>query len=278
MSIFSENKFDLDNPQVVAAIDDLPLWSAPFGMKLLDTVELKKNITVLDIGSGMGFPLIELSQRLGETCKLYGIDPWNAAAERTRDKINIWKINNVEVIEAKAENLTFGDNHFDLIISNNGINNVENETQVISELSRVAKPNAQLVLTVNLPDSMIEFYNIFENVLNKNDKSDKIKSIKKHIYSKRKPIDFTVKLIENSGFKIKNIYKDSFDLRFVDGSALFNHYFIRIAFLKSWIEIIDPPDVTKIFQSLEMELNKLANKNGEIKLTIPWVCFDCRKI
>ena len=41
--------------------DDLPLWSAPFGLTLLDTVRMKKHINVLDLGSGSGFPMLELA-------------------------------------------------------------------------------------------------------------------------------------------------------------------------------------------------------------------------
>ena len=48
-----------------AFIDDLPLWSAPFGLKLLETLKFKKNINVLDIGCGEGFPLIEIAARFG---------------------------------------------------------------------------------------------------------------------------------------------------------------------------------------------------------------------
>jgi len=55
--------------------DDLPLWSAPFGLTLLDTVRMKSHINVLDIGSGSGFPMLELAERMGKTCMLYGLDP-----------------------------------------------------------------------------------------------------------------------------------------------------------------------------------------------------------
>ncbi|MBU1344941.1 MAG: hypothetical protein KKE44_14360 [Proteobacteria bacterium] len=56
-------------------MDDLPLWSAPFGLTLLDTLKFKKNINVLDIGCGEGFPLIEIAARFGETSRFFGLDP-----------------------------------------------------------------------------------------------------------------------------------------------------------------------------------------------------------
>ena len=67
----------INNPEVVSALDELSLWSAPFGLKLLDSVLYKKNMNVLDIGFGTGFPLTELAMRLGKTSRIYGVDPWN---------------------------------------------------------------------------------------------------------------------------------------------------------------------------------------------------------
>ncbi|MFC2088948.1 class I SAM-dependent methyltransferase, partial [Calditrichota bacterium] len=254
------------------------LWSAPFGLKLLDVVKLCKNIKVLDIGSGNGFPIIELSQRLGDTCQLFGVDPWKEAVERIELKIKSWNIKNVEIIVGKAETLPFEDNYFDLVVSNNGTNNVENDNKVMSEISRVVKKDGQMVITMNLPESMLEFYNVYESVLNRKNKLNEIEKLKQHIFEKRKPIDYTKHLIENVGFRIKNIYKDSFDLRFTDGTTMLNHFLIKVGFLESWLKIVDTIDVEAVFSDIEDKLNKIAEKNGEIKLTIPWICIDSEKI
>ena len=64
-----------DNKTTVNTFDEMPLWSASFGLLLLKHVTLKPNLTVLDIGSGAGFPLLELAERLGPSAKLCGIDP-----------------------------------------------------------------------------------------------------------------------------------------------------------------------------------------------------------
>ncbi len=155
MNDYLKHSFNADDPDLVSVIDELPLWSAPFGLKLLDTIELKANINALDIGCGLGFPLIEVAQRLGASSKIYGIDPWTAAIDRINLKIKTYDIKNVEVIEGVAEELPFENNFFDLIISNNGINNVEDIKLSLDECYRVSKSNAQLTITMNLEDSMI---------------------------------------------------------------------------------------------------------------------------
>jgi protein-L-isoaspartate O-methyltransferase len=54
---YLHHTFSIADKELIAVIDELPLWSAPFGMKLLETINLKKGITVLDVGCGLGFPL-----------------------------------------------------------------------------------------------------------------------------------------------------------------------------------------------------------------------------
>lgn len=50
-----------DSETFVNTFDEAPLWSASFGQLLLKHLNLKPNITVVDIGSGAGFPLLELA-------------------------------------------------------------------------------------------------------------------------------------------------------------------------------------------------------------------------
>ena len=63
MSKFIKTNYDLNDKEIISAIDELSLWAAPFGLKLLETIKLKKNITALDIGFGLGFPLLEVGDR-----------------------------------------------------------------------------------------------------------------------------------------------------------------------------------------------------------------------
>lgn len=277
MNDYLKHTFSADDPDLVSVIDELPLWSAPFGLKLLDTIKLKPNINALDIGCGLGFPLIEVAQRLGASSKVYGIDPWKAAIDRINLKIKTYDIKNVEVIEGGAEILPFENNFFDLIVSNNGINNVEDIKLSLAECCRVSKPNAQLTITMNLEDSMIEFYDVFESTLIKNGLKDEVKKMKEQIYSKRKPLTEIKTLLSNSGFEIKSVNEDNFILRFLDGPTMFNHYLIKYWFLDGWKNILQPNHLGNIFEQLEQKLNETAKEKGEIRLTIPYVTIDCRR-
>ncbi|MGB6033711.1 MAG: methyltransferase domain-containing protein [Bacteroidota bacterium] len=277
MDHYLSTRFNLDDPDLISAIDDLPLWSAPFGLKLLEVVELRQNMRVLDVGSGTGFPLLELSQRLGSTSRVFGIDPWTTALDRVRMKIRLWGAKNVQLVEGVAEAMPFEDGYFDLVVSNNGINNVEDDRKTLSEISRVSRPGAQLVVTVNLPDTMVEFYDIYRAVLHEAGKSAERERLEEHIWKKRKPLAHTRGIIEEAGFAVKETHRDQFALRYTDGRAMLENHIVKLAFLDSWKEILDEGDRDPVFRRLEDELNHLARRVGEVRLTIPWVCLDCRK-
>ncbi len=277
MKDYLNHTFNSDDPELISVIDELPLWSAPFGLKLLDTIEFKPNIKVLDIGCGLGFPLIEISQRLGKSCKIFGIDPWKTAMDRINLKIKTYNIKNASAIEGVAENLPFENKFFDLIVSNNGLNNVEDLQKSLSECYRVSKKGAQLTFTLNLEDTMNEFYNVFKEILLNNKLQDEITKVKGQIYSKRKPLEEIKTLVNNSGFSIKSIIKDNFILRFLDAPTMFNHYLIKYWFLDGWKSILKPEDLENIFNQLEQKLNATAKEKGEIGLTIPFVTIDCRR-
>ena len=268
---------DIHALDFVSCIDELPLWSAPFGLSLLDTIEMKAGLKVLDIGCGCGFPLIELAQRLGSSCSLTGIDPWETALGRVRLKILQYGISNVEVLNCQAETMPFEDGYFTLIVSNNGLNNVENPEQAIRECSRVATPGAQLVLTQNLEGSMIEFYSIFEKVLSGKKMHAEIAALKNHIYKKRRPVQEVVAMLEKNQFTVGKWIEKSFYLRFLNAEAMLNHSFIRFWFADSWGKIIHRDRQDAIFTQVEKELNQLAMAKGEIRLTIPYIVMECRR-
>jgi ubiquinone/menaquinone biosynthesis C-methylase UbiE len=71
----THEEIDWSAPEVAAHYDELPLWSAPFGLLLLKHLPLRPHLTVLDVGCDTGFPLLELAQRLGATCRVHGVDP-----------------------------------------------------------------------------------------------------------------------------------------------------------------------------------------------------------
>ena len=267
--------FNLD--KYINFSDEISLWSAPFGIKLLETIDYRENISALDIGSGSGFPLIELAMRLGEGSIIYGIDPWKAAIKRTREKISYYRISNIRLIEGVAESIPLEDDSIDLIVSNNGINNVDNIDQVLNECSRIMKKEGQFVLTMNLTKTMIEFYSQLEQVLNEMNLRKEIELMHHHINEKRRSLEEVTSLLRKYGFDLRKLVQDQFFYKFTNGTAMLNHQFIRLAFLKSWKTFLPDNKLEGIFDEIETRMNEASRKAEGVTLTIPFAVIDAIK-
>jgi ubiquinone/menaquinone biosynthesis C-methylase UbiE len=275
MKNYLSGKPDLSSYAEVA--DECCIWSAPFGLKLLNYIRYKAGITAVDIGPGTGFPLIEVAMRLGESSTVYGIDPWMEAAERARKKIEFYQLSNIRLINGYAESIPLEDSTVDLVMSNNGINNVKDIDKVISECSRITKPGGQFVQTFNLDKTMVEFYLVFESVLNDLGMEKEIRLMYQHIWEKRRPLDELISMVSSHGFIIKDIEQDQFDYRFSNGTAMLNHFFMKLAFLPSWKAILPSNRAEEIFDRIEKKLNEQAKALGEFKLSIPFVLINALK-
>jgi len=257
--------------------DELPFWSAPFGMVLLDTVRIRSHMMVLDIGSGYGFPMLELAERLDSGSGVTGIDPSEESILVVKKKITARGITNAKIISGVAEAIPFGNDHFDLIVSNNGLNNVRDLPVAMKESFRVLKPRGQMVFSVNLPHTFIEFYDVFEGLLTELAMDAERGKVKEHIFQKRKSVEFFRDLILETGFNIVSFQPEGFKYRFADGTSFFNHFLIRNFFRPAWEEILPGGKVETIFAELDQRLNNIARRNGTIEMSVPFIIFDLFK-
>lgn len=259
-------------------VDELPLWSAPFGLKLLDYVNYRPCITALDIGCGTGFPLVELAMRLGHASKVYGIDPNARVLELAAEKAQLLGIANIRFIHGVAEELPLGDGTIDLIVSNNGINNVTDINKVLGECARVLKRGGQFMLSMNTDKTFIEFYTQLEIVLDELNLPHVIRQMHQHIHEKRPPLDEMQNLLIQSGFQIEAIIRDEFSYKFADATAMLHHYLIRTSFLPAWRKFLPEAKTAEILGKVEERLNNSAKRQGDLKLSVPFAVINaCRQ-
>jgi ubiquinone/menaquinone biosynthesis C-methylase UbiE len=266
-------EIDYTTPEFGDLYDELPLWSAPFGLMLLEHVPLRRGMTILDVGAGTGFMTIELAQRCGSDAKVIAVDPWAAAIARLTRKLDHLGIQNVRTIVQDAATIDLPDASVDLIVSNLGINNFDNAEAVLQTCFRVAKPGANLFLTTNLVGHMSEFYEAYRCVLVELDFTGQLAALDAHI-SRRATLDSVRRLLERAGFKFVEAVTRSFRERFVDGSSLLCHHFIRLGFVPAWKSIAPEGAVEPTFAALEHRLNTIAAARGELALTIPAACIQ----
>jgi arsenite methyltransferase len=264
---------DIDYSTEAAAdcFDELPLWSAPFGLMLLERVPVRTGQTIVDVGCGTGFLSIELAQRCGPTSVVIAVDPWTAAIARLRRKIAFLGLENIQIIEGDAAKMGLGDAEVDVLVSNLGIHNFDEPAAVLEECCRVAKPDALLCVTTNLAGHMSEFYEVYRATLDECGLD--VGQLDTHI-DRRGTVDSIAELVQKAGFNVIETATNHFRMRFANGSTLLNHYFIRLGFVQGWKSLVAPGLVEPFFRLLEQNLNVVATKQGELALTIPMAYIE----
>jgi len=276
MENYLNRKIDYLQPDITNTCDELPLWSSPFGLLLLDNFPIGAYSNYLDIGCATGFPLLEIAQRLGNNCNSVGIGPWTEAVKRTKTKIDTLQLENISIVESDASIISFPNDHFDLITSNLGINNFENPDKVLSECHRVLKTNASLCLTTNLTGTFSEFYEVYKETINELGFEKYLPQFHEHV--NHRGTEKSVKeLLDSSGFKIKTEVKSIYKMRFLNGTTFLNHSFIIFGFINSWRNMFEETEKQTFFETFERNLNILSKRKGELKLTIPMLYLECIK-
>jgi arsenite methyltransferase len=270
---FLAHRLDWREPQFPLIYDELPLWSAMAGLILLEQIPLRSNTRLLDVGCGTGFPLLELAERLGPSCRAVGLDSWTHAMDRAQMKIEYCGIRNVTLVRADAADMPLESSSFDVIVSNLGLNNFDNPKGAIRECYRVAAPQATLALTTNLQGHMREFYEVFAQSLRQLGMESLLGALEAHI-THRATVSQVESLLREAGFIVRRTVKSEIPMRFLDGSALLRHKLIRQGFLDAWRDVVEGADERLLFSTLELNLNALAASHSGLTLTVPFAYIE----
>jgi arsenite methyltransferase len=276
MPDFLDVTYDLNDPEIASAVDQVSLWAARFGLLLLDHLDLRPNQHILDVACGTGFPLFELAQMYGASCQVTGIDIWKQGIERARLKAHAYQSPNVQILEADASRLPFADATFDLIVSNLGLNNFADPGAVLAECFRVAKPGARLVLVTNPRGHLSEFYEVFREILRELQKPASLERLQAHEAHRGTKASLS-DLLQAAGFRVVKIREDRFHLRYLDASAFFHHFLTQLGFLEDWRRVVDQEDEERAFAPLEQRLNQMARAAGELRMTVPMLYLEGEK-
>lgn len=262
-----------DSKEQMEVFDEAPLWSAVFGEWLLEHMPMSKMEKVADIGSGAGFPLLEIASRLGPDVKCYGIDVWSNANERAKIKAERINLSNVDIIESDAAHLPFNDNEFDMIVSNLGMNNFSDREKVFRECYRVLKAGGKLALSTNMNGHWKTFYEVFASVLKLANLPESLKAMQAQEL-KRGNVQSISALFEQAGFNGLKTVEKIINMRFSNGTAFLHHPFVLKGWMESWTNLVGNEKRAEVFTELEHQLNHKAKETGELKLSVPMLYVE----
>lgn len=115
--------------------------------------------SVLDVGCGAGFDLFVAASLVGPDGRVCGIDLSEDMARRATDNLRQTGLKNWEIRHVDTEDIPYGNDFFDVVISNSVINLSPCKQKCFAEIHRVLKPGgkmrfADVVLEQELPRHM----------------------------------------------------------------------------------------------------------------------------
>ena len=268
---------DFNDDVFTSMYDSCPFWSSQFVYTILDKIILRENAVVLDVGTGTGVPAIEIAERMGKNTIVYAIDHWEAALKRAEAKALQLDVKNVIFKKASVLDIPFQDGFFDCVVSNNCLNNVDEFDAALNEYHRVLKVGGRMIQAFNLPESLKEFYDVYQNLLMEKRMMAEIDALNNHIFEKRKSTAFTAEATIRAGFSIVEATEHCFSWRFYNGTSLLNYSFVKMGWLSGWQKIVNASQRDKLFTELEAKLNIFARDNNGLNLKIPYACIVAEK-
>jgi ubiquinone/menaquinone biosynthesis C-methylase UbiE len=125
--------------------------------EILNQLELHKEMTAADFGSGSGGWAIPLAKKL-EDGKVYAIDVLEEPLSALKSKAKIERISNIETIRSNIEGKEgsgLKENLLDLVLMTNLLFEVENKKAVFDEAKKVLKNNGKILVVDWKPESPV---------------------------------------------------------------------------------------------------------------------------
>lgn len=101
----------------------------------------------VDLGSGRGNDVIRLSEEVGETGYVFGIDISEGMIAKAKANLEKFEVENAEILQVELEKLPLEDNSVNLVISNCTINHAADKQAVWNEIFRILKPDGRFVVS-----------------------------------------------------------------------------------------------------------------------------------
>lgn len=211
----------------------VPRYSTLFGRLLLGELPSRERLQVLDVGCGTGYPALEVLRRLGEGGRVIAIDPDPALIDLARTRALDEAGRRIFFKVESAEQLSFGDEVFDVVIGNLALGAFQSPARALGEMRRVLVPSGRLVLTHALAGSFEEVLDMFRELALKHDDGALAQRIER--IAARYPAASTLEAaVAAAGFADVSVRVEEFQITFPSAAEVFTDPMIRMVALPEW--------------------------------------------
>ena len=227
--------------KIARVYDDeiLPLWTQKFGRLLLRAVEVPPKAMVLNVACKTGYPALELLEKMGENSRIIAIESSGPLLDIARSKAG--ELSGRRIFfrtEHLSGKLSFADDVYDVTFTNLGLDEFDGPPEeVIKDFARVTQPGGQVLVTMPLRGSWSEFFDIYREVLVKQDKNELLERIEEYVESFPTP-ETAVRWMRAAGLRNITVDQEKFALLFKSAREFFFVPVIEYGPLKTWKSLV----------------------------------------
>ena len=117
-------------------------------LSALEMANIKTGEKVLEVATGPGLTIVELSKRIGRETKIYGIDTSTGMLSLAEKNLLAHGFSNFQLKEADSRHLPFENNMFDFLYNGYMLDliPVQDMPKILNEFYRVLKPGGRMIL------------------------------------------------------------------------------------------------------------------------------------
>jgi ubiquinone/menaquinone biosynthesis C-methylase UbiE len=112
-----------------------------------------EDVRVLDVGTGMALTAKFLLEHLSKKSHVVSLDPSEDVLKEARRALPAEDKRRVTFIRGSADDLKFGNESFDMVVSVMVMHHIESVGESVAEMSRVLRPGGRLIIVDYSPDA-----------------------------------------------------------------------------------------------------------------------------
>ena len=246
-SIFDRVSPNYDNPEMRY----FP-FAADFMMGL---AKPKSGERVLDIATGTAMVAIAAAQYLQPAGRVQAIDISEGMLGKAKQNIDKHALNNIDIHNMDAEQLTFRANYFDLITCGFGLFFLADAKQAVKQWHRVLKPGARVIISTFTQSAFMPMVKWFRELIEETGVEFPANSWQQFSDSKS-----CLELFPGDLFAEQIITTKQHGIHLKDASEWWN--IITNSGLRSYLELLDPDQQAKLRIKHNQQLDELKTKDG----------------
>jgi ubiquinone/menaquinone biosynthesis C-methylase UbiE len=192
---------------------------------------------VLNVACGTGYPALDLLEKM-EGGRIIAIDSSSALLDIARGKAGDMSGKRIFFrTEGGKEKLSFDDDVYDLTFSNLGLGDLSiSSREAVAEFARVTAPGGQVLVTLPLRGTWLEFLDIYREVLTKHDRHDTLEQLTEYMEAIPEP-ETAIGWLEEAGLEEVDLVVEEFSLLFKSSREFFFAPVIEFGPLREWKRI-----------------------------------------